>query len=202
MRCGSAINIFYQSATLLMNRAWSSIFFLLCALTVTSMLHAATLMDKRTEEWLCGLLLALNLGFCNPLEVWSHQLSIRCRLLAQTLYFAIQHCNLGDFSTWMKQNTSVLKKIIDLGFFFFFSCQRQVSSELRNIHVWILYGGRFPKLHTPCITFSFVMHSAFPVLGNSALFWLKIYCLATVWMLKLQFDSMSILWWISDADVC
>lgn len=200
MRCGSAINIFYQSATLLMNRAWSSIFFLLCALTVTSMLHAATPMDKRTEEWLCGLLLALNLGFCNPLEVWSHQLSIRCRLLAQTLYFAIQHCNLGDFSTWMKQNTSVLKKIIDL-VFFFFSCQRQVSSEHRNIHVWILYGGRFPKLHTPCITFSFVMHSAFPVLGTSALFWLKVYCLATVWMLKLQFDSMSILWWISDADV-
>lgn len=120
MRCGSAINIFYQSATLLMNRAWSSIFFLLCALTVTSMLHAATPMDKRTEEWLCGLLLALNLGFCNPLEVWSHQLSIRCRLLAQTLYLAIQQCNLGDFSTWMKQNTSVLKKIIDLVFFFFF----------------------------------------------------------------------------------
>lgn len=149
MRCGSAINIFYQSATLLMNRAWSSIFFLLCALTVTSMLHAATPMDKRTEEWLCGLLLALNLGFCNPLEVWSHQLSIRCRLLAQTLYLAIQHCNLGDFSTWMKQNTSVLKKIIDLGFFFFFSCQRQVSSELRNIHVWILYGGRLPQItHT------------------------------------------------------
>lgn len=120
MRCGSAINIFYQSATLLMNRAWSSIFFLLCALTVTSMLHAATPMDKRSEEWLCGLLLALNLGFCNPLEIWSHQLSIRCRLLAQTLYFAIQHCNLGDLSTWMKQNTSVLKKIIDLDFFWFF----------------------------------------------------------------------------------
>lgn len=200
MRCGSAINIFYQSATLLMNRAWSSIFFLLCALTVTSMLHAATPMDKRSEEWLCGLLLTLNLGFCNPLEVWSHQLSIRCRLLAQTLYLAIQQCNLGDFSTWMKQNTSVLKKIIDLVFFFFPVKDRSLlNSEIFMFGSYM--GGGFPKLHTPCITFSFVMHSAFPVLGNSALFWLKIYCLATVWMLKLQFDSMSILWWISGADV-
>lgn len=59
----SAINIFFTSQLLLlMSRVWNWISFQLCAHAVTSMLHAIPV-DERPEEWLWGVLLAVNLGF-------------------------------------------------------------------------------------------------------------------------------------------
>lgn len=55
--------------------------------------------------------------------------------------FAIQLCNLGDFSTKMKPNTWVLKKKIDLNFFCFYLSKAGLLWTSQSIHVWILYWG-------------------------------------------------------------
>lgn len=90
----------------------------------------------------------------NPLEIWSHQLSIWCRLLAQTSCFPVQQSNLGNSGTRMKQYTSVLLlpfSEMAQSWFFFFSSKASLFSYVLLLKI-LIFGSYWKSQWEPLLS--------------------------------------------------